>query len=73
MKFKLFTLCLLLVSFQSNTFSQINWQTTNGPEAGSFFSIVEDGQYAFVANEHHFFRTADGLSCGANQKPLNKL
>jgi len=62
MKFKLFTLCLLLVGFQSNTFSQINWQTTNGPEGGSFWSIFDDGQYAFVADEYHFFRTADGLS-----------
>jgi uncharacterized repeat protein (TIGR01451 family) len=62
MKFKLFTICLLLLSFKSNIFSQINWQPTNGPEGGSFFTIYDDGEYAFVADENHFFRTNDGLS-----------
>ncbi|MFZ1425120.1 MAG: T9SS type A sorting domain-containing protein [Saprospiraceae bacterium] len=62
MKLKLFALCLLLVGFKSNTFSQFNWQTTNGPEGGTFLSIFDDGQYSFVADEYHFFRTSDGLS-----------
>ena len=62
MKFRLFTICLLLVSFNSNTFSQINWQHTNGPEGGVILTIYDDGEYAFVADENHFFRTRDGLS-----------
>jgi len=62
MKFKLCTLFLLLVIFQSNTYSQINWQSTNGPEGGVVFYISDDGQYAFVVDENHFFRTDDALN-----------
>jgi hypothetical protein len=62
MKFKLFTLCLLLVGFKSNIFSQINWQATNGPKGGTFWSIYDDGQYAFAPDEYNFFRTDDGLN-----------
>lgn len=62
MKFKLFTICLLLLSLKSNTFSQINWQTTNGPEGGTFWTIYDDGEYVFVADENHFSRTGDGLN-----------
>jgi len=62
MKIKLYTLFLLLVIFQSNTFSQINWQSTNGPEGGEVLYISDDGQYAFVSDEYHLFRTGDGLN-----------
>ncbi len=62
MKLKLFTLCLLIISINSSIFSQINWQPTNGPEGGTFWSIYDDGQYAFAADENTFFRTSDGLS-----------
>ena len=71
MKYKLFAICLLLVSFKSNTFSQINWQPTNGPEGGTFWTIYDDGEYAFVADENHFFRTDDGLSW--EQLPLKNI
>lgn len=60
MKFRLFTICLLLVSFNSNTFSQINWQHTNGPEGGVILTIYDDGEYAFVADENHFSEPAMG-------------
>lgn len=62
MKIKLFTLCLLFVSFQSNTYCQLNWQSTNGPEGGVFLSIYDDGQYAFTVDEYHVYRTNDGLN-----------
>lgn len=62
MKFKLLSICLLLLSVQSNTFSQIQWQSTNGPEGGTFWTIYDDGEYAFATDENHFFRTNNGLN-----------
>ncbi|MFZ4477337.1 MAG: hypothetical protein ACOYPR_19230, partial [Saprospiraceae bacterium] len=62
MKIKLCTLCLLLVSIYAKTFAQINWQPTNGPEGGTPWTIYDDGQYAFAADEYQLFRTSDGLN-----------
>ena len=62
MKLNFFTICFLLIGTQSKTYAQINWQTTNGPEGGTSWTIYDDGQYAFVADEFQFFRSNNGLN-----------
>lgn len=60
MKFKFITLLLLLVSTHFSSFSQINWQSTHGPEGGGFGDIYDDGQFAYVSDAYHLYRTENG-------------
>ncbi|MCC7245353.1 MAG: T9SS type A sorting domain-containing protein [Saprospiraceae bacterium] len=60
MKFKFITLLLLLVSNHFSSFSQINWQSTHGPEGGRFGNIYDDGQFAYVSDTYHLYRTENG-------------
>jgi uncharacterized repeat protein (TIGR01451 family) len=62
MQIKFFTLFLLLFGISSPAFSQINWQSTNGPEGGGFSWLNDDGQYAYVTNEFYTYRTNNGIN-----------
>ncbi|MEQ1625450.1 MAG: hypothetical protein ABL870_12200, partial [Sediminibacterium sp.] len=53
--------CLLFVCIPFLPLNaQVDWQSTNGPEGGTFWSIYHDSLYAFAADEYHFFRTNNG-------------
>ena len=52
----------LVAGFCPPLFTQINWQTTDGPEGGATWYIYHNDQYAFCPDEYNFYRTADGLN-----------
>lgn len=62
MNLKPISLCLILVVIHLTAFAQIQWEHTNGPEGGTSWYIYGDGEYAFVSDEYHFFRTNNGLN-----------
>jgi uncharacterized repeat protein (TIGR01451 family) len=62
MNLKPISLSFILVAIHLTTFAQINWESTNGPEGGTFWSVYGDGEYVFVSDEYHFFRTNDGFN-----------
>ncbi|GEM_PF-2101535 len=60
MKHKITFSCLLALSCCASTFSQINWQHTNGPEGAASYYIYFDDQFAYYPDDYFLYRSADG-------------
>lgn len=62
MNFRRLLIFVFFTIVHSTAFSQLNWQTTNGPEGGAFWNMFDDGQYAYASDEYYFYRCGDGLN-----------
>jgi len=58
---KLFLLILLLIAITGKSFSQFNWEHTNGPPGAILAYLYTNEKYAFVPQLDFLFRTPDAM------------